>query len=148
MYLTRRDIERFWVKVDQSGECWIWTCGKTKKGYGGFWADGHMYRAHVVAWFMENGPIPEGFVVCHNCPGGDNPACVRTQHLFLGTQAENIKDAYRKGIHKTKFTIDQINAIRDTYGTGKSSLRLLAAEYSTSYTHISAIVNRKIWADF
>jgi len=49
--------------------------------------------AHRVAWELEYGPIPEGLYVCHEC---DNPPCGRPAHLFLGSAADNAKDAARK----------------------------------------------------
>lgn len=86
----------FWPKVDKSGECWIWTATKTRDGYG---AVKVMYRprtAHSVSWELANGPIPDGLIVCHNCPGGDNPSCVNPAHLFLGTYSDNQNDRWDK----------------------------------------------------
>ena len=51
-------------------------------------------RAHRVAWFEANGPIPDGMEVCHSC---DNPPCENVDHLFLGTHRENMHDAIQKG---------------------------------------------------
>jgi len=95
--------DRFWESVvcstDPNG-CWEWNGGKQNKGYGVMCvaARGKTHAlAHRISWELANGPIPDGLEVCHNCPGGDNPACVRPDHLWLGTHQENMADSARKG---------------------------------------------------
>jgi HNH endonuclease len=51
-------------------------------------------QAHRLVYEVEHGPVPLGMVVCHTC---DNPGCVNIDHMFLGTQGENLKDMARKG---------------------------------------------------
>ena len=102
-------IARFWSKVDKSADgCWLWTAGKQKSGHGFFFPKhGKIVRAHRYAWEITNGAIPDGLEVCHNCPGGDNPSCVNPAHLWLGTQADNMRDMTEKGRRAKRNPVDQ-----------------------------------------
>lgn len=84
----RRVMERFWAKVDQSGDCWIWNGSRTTKGYGTFWAERATWYAHRFAYEALIGPIPDGLVIDHLCR---NPACVNASHLEAVTTAENTR---------------------------------------------------------
>ena len=90
---------RFWANVDTSGDCWIWTGRIQNGGYGYFRAEGKRWLAHRASWVIHNGPVPShdshhGMCVLHVC---DTPACTRPDHLFLGTQQQNIIDMRKKG---------------------------------------------------
>lgn len=90
--------DRFWSKVDRTGTgCWLWLASLTGAGYGQFWLNGRREGAHRVAWELTYGPIPDGLLVCHDCPDGDNPRCVNPAHLFLGTTKDNADDMVAKG---------------------------------------------------
>ena len=87
--------ERFWSKVRKADgdACWAWT-GAKRSDYGAIKIAGDSVLAHRVAWELTNGPIPEGQHVLHRC---DNPPCVNPSHLFTGSHADNMRDAFRKG---------------------------------------------------
>lgn len=82
------------------GECWEWKFSKRGSGtrvgggYGRFTIGATVYSAHRLTWELANGPIPEGLKVLHHC---DNPPCCRLEHLFLGTDGDNVRDKFAKG---------------------------------------------------
>lgn len=92
----------FWDQVEKlEGEdsCWEWRGRRRGRGYGYLpkpLEGGTETAAHRAAWELEIGPIPDGLFVCHHC---DNPPCVRPTHLFLGTNADNMRDMVAKGRH-------------------------------------------------
>lgn len=94
-------------------------------------------RTHRIAWRLIHGDIPSGMCVLHTC---DNPSCVNTDHLFLGSKAENNLDKAKKGRANKKLTVEQSNAIRTSTG------RLLdvAISYGISTAMVSMIRNLKV----
>lgn len=97
---TAPDV-RFWPRVSKTDECWIWNGAQHRSGHGHFNAGSGGYQlAHRFAYEQLVGPIPIGMVLCHRC---DNPRCVRPDHLFVGTQADNVDDMMTKGRGRGQF---------------------------------------------
>jgi hypothetical protein len=99
---TTPPVVRFWSKVNkhsglywQGTECWLW-CGQVDRDGYGLFALSHSrpLRAHRFAYALAHGPIPDDLHVCHHC---DRPGCVRDEHHFLGTEADNKRDMVVKG---------------------------------------------------
>lgn len=84
---------RLSAKTMEVGDCELWT-GRTHKGYGEIIINREIWRVHRLTWTIENGPIPEGLGVLHEC---DNRACRKLSHLFLGDALANNIDRDLKG---------------------------------------------------
>lgn len=145
------EIERrFWAHTQKTSSGCIEYVGgdETKPGWHiRIWVRGKRVLAHRQAWQMANGPIPPGIKVCHHC---DNPKCVNTDHLFLGTQADNTRDRDRKGRHWTYIGEDVHNAkltdaaVREIRASSETEAAL-AARYGVRQTTINRVRNRKTW---
>jgi hypothetical protein len=101
-YVKGERNSRFWSKVviKTPEECWEWQASKNCHGYGRFNLEGRAHGArgaHVVAWMLTHGPVPDGLCVLHRC---DNPGCVNPNHLFLGTHTDNMRDMVNKNRHR------------------------------------------------
>jgi hypothetical protein len=130
-------------------DCLNWLRCKDKDGYGKKRVGQFHKRVHRLAYEEWYGPIPKGKLVCHTC---DNPACYTPEHLFLGTNQDNMEDMKQKGRqqiqdgennHRAFLTDTQILEIRIKYASTKFKLKELAAEYECSITHISNIINNR-----
>jgi len=130
--------------------CWEWT-GKLQFGYGHARFRGKTEAAHRVAWRVFRGPIPEELNVLHQC---DNRRCVRPDHLFLGTQLDNMRDMFAKGRQhdrsgensgRAKLTEYAVKQIRLWYAEGEVTRAQLSAWYGVSTSTINDILNRKLW---
>lgn len=150
--LSPSDLQRFWSKVNigDPNECWEWQAGKQHSGYGNFSLRGQGVRAHRVSWALANGPIPKGRLILHRC---DNPPCVNPNHLFDGSQADNMHDMSNKGRSPcgeksavTDFTEEEIYSIRCRYARGETQ-RELAEEFRVAQSTIGRIVRFEVWED-
>lgn len=82
------------IKVNPETGCWEFQGVYNKKGYGLLRFKGERWLAHRFSYMYYKGPIPRGMMVCHSC---DNPKCVNPNHLFLGTNSDNMRDMSLKG---------------------------------------------------
>ena len=151
--------ERFWQKVRDGaapahcpdlGPCLEWTGARTSAGYGNFYAGKDQWTlAHRFAWEMEFGPVTPGMFALHRC---DNRLCIRTAHLFLGDQQDNLDDAKRKGRQcrgsrngSAKLTEDDVRSIRARAASGETRTAIANA-FGITYFSVRLIVQRKRWS--
>lgn len=162
-------IVRFWSYVDKSGgptACWPWTKFIHPKGYGIYLVRGwgkRTSRTHRIAYELTYGPIPDDLYACHHC---DNPACCNPNHIFIGTQKDNMQDAARKNrtskgdtswshLHRdhypvgescpnAKLTDNLVREIRTSYSSGMSTYKL-AQRFNVSSHTIWTVISHKSW---
>lgn len=162
-------LTRFWrrvVKGDTPDGCWEATGRRKSTGYGHMQVrrpDGRYTSdgMHRVSWRLHYGPIPDGLWVLHRC---DNRACVRPEHLFLGTVQDNHTDMVLKGRHArgrthprygkpgqrgelnghARLTRQDVIDIRRLHAVG-ASLVQLSLMFHVSYDCIKSVVYRQTW---
>lgn len=138
------------VAPEPNTGCFLWTAYCNSDGYGAFAVKRKPQLAHRVAYRLYVGEIPAGKLILHRC---DMPSCVNPAHLFIGTNADNMRDMVNKGrADRTKkargeqngaakLTTVQVAAIcADT-----RSQYVIASEYGISQGHVSNIKSGKKW---
>ena len=140
----RRYGAPFWESVDRTDACWNWTGALNSDGYGS-WGGPGADKAHRVAWRLANGEIPQGAHVLHRC---DNRRCVNPDHLFLGSNADNVADKMAKNrhlrgeaTHAARLTEDDVRAIR----ADSRDNATIGRQYGVTTTTIWQIKHRKRW---
>ncbi len=115
--------DRLWRNIDRSNgpdSCWLWKGKFFENGYPKFAVEQKVVRAHRIVAETCLGPIPNGWIICHEC---DNPKCCNPIHLFIGTHKANAEDMVSKNRVDRK-----VNAMRDKIG------RFVAAAHSSAGT--------------
>ena len=140
--------KRYCAKHTITG-CIELTKGTTARGgYSRIWLNGRYYLGHRYVFELVHGEIPKGMCICHKC---DNPACVNINHLWIGTQADNIRDKVRKGnqtkgsmVNTAKLNEKQVAVIKYNLSHGESCT-YLANKYGVKPVTISQIKTNRNW---
>lgn len=153
---------RFWDHVDfngpefgELGKCWVITSRLRPDGYGYISVKNKRVLCHRFVYGEMVGEVTEGLCVLHRC---DNPPCVNPDHLFVGTQIENMLDRDRKGrtgVEKrwgeksgaAVLTEKQVKEIRAYYRKGVigRGCYVIAKKYKVAASTIYAIVKGEHW---
>jgi hypothetical protein len=143
---------RFLRKVIKTDNCWLWVGAKhSYKGYGSFSNGKKIVKTHRFAYEHFIGPIPENMCVLHKC---DTPSCVRPEHLFLGSNQDNVDDKLSKNRHPkgehtvlAKLTDKDVKEIKQKLKFPYIGINNdLAQEYGVNHRTISGIKTGKSWA--
>lgn len=147
--------DRFMANVDINGlnGCHIWLGAKGGGGrYGSFGFQGQSQLAHRVAWKLFVGKIGKKQCICHKC---DNGFCVNPEHLFIGTQGDNVHDMENKGrsYHKkgelhgrAKLTWADVQQMRNFHKSGMA-IRAIARMYPfVDRNTVSNAIHGKTWS--
>lgn len=149
-YLKKDPIKRFHTKYKKcSNGCWEWQDKIQYHGYGEICINKKTVRAHRFSYELFKDKIPKNMCVCHTC---DNRKCVNPDHLWIGTNNDNIQDCIRKGRnskgedrYNAKFTKKDVKEIRFLYKLKIFTQKELADIYGTTRNYINGIVLKRTW---
>lgn len=154
VYKKKNPLIRFMAKVfKKNNGCWIWQAGIRKADkkyrYGQFSLNGYPEWAHRASWILHYGLIPKGLLVCHTC---DVSLCVNPDHLFLGTQSDNMQDMLQKERdavvgeknHASKLTRETVLLARKWYKEGKM-YSAIAKVLQVNRQTVNDAINLKTW---
>lgn len=131
--------QRFWALVEFGGDCWTWL-GYTLPKDGRALFSGR--SAARIAYRLLRGDVSEDLLVCHHC---DNPKCVNPSHMFLGSQADNMRDCAKKGrIAAAKISPNDVEDMRWLAGLGVSAAKL-SSEYGVTKALVSRALSGERW---
>ena len=119
--------------------CWDWKGALNYKGYAVL---AHGIKAYRLSWEIHNEPIPEGMHVLHK---RDNRKCTNPDHLFLGTNADNLADMQKKGRRASKLKEAQVKQIKILLKENDFSYTKIAQKFGVGRKCISAIHQEKTW---
>ena len=146
--ITQERIEAKVLRIPEAG-CWVWMGSTQVRGYGEIISNNRKHLAHRASYEAFVGKIPKGMYVCHAC---DNVACVNPNHLFLGTQKQNLQDMANKGRSTrgvknpmAKLTEEQVKEIKQGFAVGKTDVEL-SMQFNISRSTIYGIRNRRLWS--
>ena len=133
--------QRFWEKVDKSGECWLWTGAKTAEGYGAFSVNKKRVYAHRFSYTQHHGEIPAGSMVLHKC---NNPGCVNPSHLYAGSAKDNAVDRSAAG-NSVPYKLNRKLAKRIRSQRPTHTISQLANMYNVSACTIVNVIGNRIY---
>lgn len=140
-----------YLRLNEATGCIEWLGAKVRGGYGQIKLSGKMVYVHRVLYAFRHGPVPDGKSVCHTC---DNPSCCNTDHLFLGTHAENMADKVAKGRAASlkgktnpaaKLDPEDVLMIRELCSLGQNQ-KDVARQFGVTQANVSLIVTRQKWS--
>ena len=143
--------DRFWDNVRKTRTRWNWIAGKPYseggRAYGALRVGGRKIPAHRFSYELHKGPIPAGLLICHHC---DNSRCVRPDHLFAGTQKDNVQDCKRKGRRRYRnagLTAAIVDSIRKRFKPydRKNGARAIAMELGMNQVTVYFAISGRRW---